>query len=109
MNWYEVSNTHYPFWETRMKVSEIIDGMKIGVHSGADVMDIYNTIIDYSKAHRFGPKHFSWALTEDNVLTVNGKPLKRVGPKKDLGFLCDDAKADYWEGRILERQEAWMD
>lgn len=109
MKWYNVSADHFIFWEVRMKVREIIENMKISFQSGADVMEIYNAIVKYSQDTQKAPRTYTWALTDDNVLTVNGASLKRVGPKKGWGFRCDEAKADYWENRILARQEAWMD
>lgn len=109
MKWYNVSAEHYTFWEVRMKVREIIDNMKISFQSGADVMEIYHAIVKYCQDTQKAPRTYSWALTGDNVLTVNGASLMRVGPKKGLGFHYDEAMANYWEDRILERQEAWMD
>ena len=109
MKWFEVPATQYPFWQKRMKVNEIIESLKIKIDSGVSVMEVYNAIVEYSKAKQYGPKHFSWALSPDNVLTVDGSPLKRVGPKTTRCLVKNEAAAYYWENRILARQEAWQD
>lgn len=63
------------------RINRIIENMKIPYNSTANVVEIYEAIYNNSIAARVKPESFKWALTADNVLTVDGKPLKRVGPK----------------------------
>ena len=107
--WWEFPETDYNFWEVRMKIRQIIDDMRIPFDSGVNVLDVYHEMIAYCKAQKHTPRYYSWAVTNKGMLTVDGKQLARVAPLEKGGHAGNWAEADYWEGRILERQEAWMD
>lgn len=89
----------------RTEVVRIIDRMRIPADSFVSVMAVYDSIMDYSLRTQTAPRSHDWYL-DDGVLCVDGKALVRVGPKVRPVF---DAAADYWEGRILARQDAMMD
>ena len=47
------------------------------------------------------------AKVDDGFLFINGDPVGRIAPK--MPRVSYSASADYWEGRILARQEACYD
>lgn len=91
---------------THPDIVRIIDGMQIPWNSPVNTMDVHDAIFRHAAAAKKMPSRFAWSLV-DGVLLADGKPVERVGPKERIST-SDDA-ADYWEGRILERQERWMD
>lgn len=84
-------------------VNNVIRKMAIPYNSEANVIDIYEAIFNHCKAAGMNPERFAWNLTADNVLTVDGKPLKRVGPKV-YPYLGYDYTGPDYEGMILARQ-----
>ena len=108
MGWWEVPANKWALWEDRMGIAEIIRGMMIPWDSEISVVEIYNLIIDYCKKVRKVPRHFQWAVSERGMLTCDGNIIARVAPLPDKfkPFGADPA-ADYWEGRILDRQLQW--
>ena len=47
------------------------------------------------------------AKVDDGFLFINGDPVGRIAPK--MPRVSYSASAEYWEGRILARQEACYD
>ena len=88
------------------RIDRVIYKMKIPWDSPVNVLDVYNGILEHCRAVQHGPERIAWSI-RDGVLYADEKPLKRVGPKDRRSDY--DARADYWENKILERQEQYMD
>ena len=89
---------YYRFWERRMHLDDIFTELALPWDTDADIMDITYTIVRFCKTARVMPMNVSWGI-EDNVLYMNGTPLRRVGPSHAYHY---DPEADYWEGRCLD-------
>ena len=89
----------------RRDIERIIEKMEIPFNSPVNVMDVYNGIMDYCRKNQTPPTRHIWTI-DNGVLLVDGIKLLRVAPLEHRPF---NAEADYWEGRILERQENYMD
>ena len=86
-----VPSSNYKFWENRMHVKDIINGLKIPYDSPASVVDIYHVIVGICKIAKKKPTDIEWALI-DNVLHMNGVPIKRIAPHVEE----DLEDSDYW-------------
>lgn len=90
----------------RQDIVRIVDKMRIPFKSDVNVVEVAAEIQRYCHENLTKPQSHTWTV-DDGVLLVDGKPLRRVGSK--AVWITSGDKALYWEGRILERQEDWMD
>lgn len=87
------------------EVETIIQEMRIPYNSTANVMDIYNGIIDYCTQNHTRPRAHKWAVNCNNILTVDGEKYLRVGPLVYASYLMEPSE---YEEAIMARQEQYM-
>ena len=90
----------------RHDIVNAIIKLHIPWNSDVSVMEVADVMSEYMKEVKQTANKIKWKL-DDGVLYGNGKALRRVGSKAPRYEYSENAA--YWEGRILERQEAWMD
>lgn len=72
---------------------------------------IYSFLMQAGKALGKNPRLFNWIATPGRVYlesNPHGYSLEKYQAPQPWQHV-DEARADYWENRILERQEAWQD
>ena len=94
----------YAIWERRLHIDDIFDELALPWDTDADVVLIYHAIVAYCKENRVMPRAVAWEV-DNNNLYANDRFVKRVGP---CHRYAHDSLADYWEGKILARQSAFM-
>ena len=73
-----------------------------------ELMEVVKTVSDYRRKHNFPEEMIADVV--DGFLYINGDAVGRIAMKKRINNpLRWSDGADYWENRILARQEACYD
>lgn len=92
----------------REDICEAIEALKIPWNSEASLTEIYSLMEARVKALKAPVSACDWKL--DNGCLYDGSVfLGRVAPLKRPAYVSNEVEADFWENKILARQEAWMD
>jgi hypothetical protein len=83
---------------------------KLSAASGLNVNAIYYWLMDVGRAHSKNPRLLNFTAVRGLVYLNSDRYGTYCGKyERPNNTTTDYAAADYWEGKILARQEAYMD
>lgn len=88
----------------RKDIINIVNTLAAGAGLDFQLMETYNAIFNYCKEHKKQP-HKNYYNIKSGCLYINDKLITRVEPLPQK--VTFDAAADYYENKILQRQEIY--
>lgn len=88
----------------RKDIINISNELAAGAGLDFHIIETYNAIFNYCKEHKKQPRKNKYYI-KSGCLYINDKLITRVEPLPRK--MCFDAAADYYENKILNRQETY--
>ena len=88
----------------RKDIINIVNTLAAGAGLDLHIIETYNAIFNYCKEHKKQPTKNKYNI-QSGCLYINDKLITRVEPLPQK--VTFDAAADYYENKILNRQETY--